>query len=61
MARNRILCVKVSWQELKDHMRKAGPVRHADVEMTPDGRSKGYGYDKQHHSSSVLVMLVPAW
>jgi len=33
----------VSWQDLKDHMRLAGEVTHADVMMFPDGRSKGCG------------------
>lgn len=33
----------VSWQDLKDHMREAGEVIHADVMTGPDGRSKGCG------------------
>lgn len=31
----------VSWQDLKDHMRQAGNVLHADILEFPDGRSKG--------------------
>ncbi|EKX39611.1 hypothetical protein GUITHDRAFT_160003 [Guillardia theta CCMP2712] len=31
------------WQDLKDHMRTAGNVLHADVMTGPDGRSKGCG------------------
>jgi RNA recognition motif-containing protein len=33
----------VAWQDLKDHMRQAGEVAHADVLTFPDGRSKGCG------------------
>lgn len=33
----------VTWKELKDAMRAAGEVVHADVVMGPDGRSKGFG------------------
>lgn len=33
----------VKWQDLKDYMRKAGEVLHADILETPDGRSKGCG------------------
>jgi hypothetical protein len=30
-------------QDLKDHMRQAGDVVHADVMTMPDGKSKGCG------------------
>jgi len=33
----------VDWKELKDHMRAAGEVVHADVLMKRDGRSSGAG------------------
>ena len=33
----------VSWQDLKDHMRKAGNVVHADVLKRRDGKSSGGG------------------
>ncbi|KAL3933206.1 MAG: hypothetical protein SGPRY_000390, partial [Prymnesium sp.] len=32
-----------TWKELKDHMRSAGTVLHADVITGEDGRSRGYG------------------
>jgi RNA recognition motif-containing protein len=34
---------EVSWQDLKDHMKTAGKVIHADVFSEPNGRSKGCG------------------
>ena len=34
---------EVKWQDLKDHMRQAGEVLHADVMVGFDGRSKGCG------------------
>ncbi|CAN0335899.1 unnamed protein product, partial [Discosporangium mesarthrocarpum] len=37
------LAYEVQWQDLKDHMRQAGQVLHADVFMNSDGRSKGCG------------------
>jgi RNA recognition motif-containing protein len=37
------LAWEVAWQDLKDHMRAAGHVLHADVLRNPDGRSKGCG------------------
>lgn len=37
------LSPSVSWQELKDHMRRAGDVLYADVIKDSSGRSKGYG------------------
>ena len=33
----------VTWKDLKEHMKTAGPVKHADVVLGDDGRSKGYG------------------
>jgi RNA recognition motif-containing protein len=33
----------VSWQDLKDHMRQAGKVTHADILQEDGGRSKGCG------------------
>lgn len=33
----------VAWQDLKDHMREAGEVLHAEVIMEANGRSKGCG------------------
>lgn len=33
----------VAWQDLKDHMRQAGEVLHAEVIMEQSGRSKGCG------------------
>lgn len=37
------LAYSVNWQDLKDHMRQAGEVEHADVMMEGRGRSKGCG------------------
>lgn len=34
------LAYNVSWQDLKDHMRKAGDVVYADVIKDSQGRSK---------------------
>jgi len=34
---------ETTWKELKDHMKQAGEVAHADVMEGPDGRSKGTG------------------
>ncbi|CEH13740.1 rna-binding domain-containing protein [Ceraceosorus bombacis] len=34
---------RVRWQDLKDLIRKAGTVLRADVSLTPDNRSRGYG------------------
>ena len=34
---------RTTWHALKDHMRQAGEVLHADVMVGPDGRSKGCG------------------
>lgn len=37
------LAYEVSWQDLKDHMRSAGDVVHAEIMAMHDGRSKGCG------------------
>ena len=37
------LSFDTSWQDLKDFMRSAGNVVHADVPQRPDGKSKGFG------------------
>ncbi|KAL7426053.1 hypothetical protein ACHAXH_000293 [Discostella pseudostelligera] len=37
------LAYEVSWQDLKDHMRTAGDVVHAEIMAMHDGRSKGCG------------------
>lgn len=34
---------RVRWQDLKDLFRKAGTVLRADVSLTTDNRSKGFG------------------
>mgnify|MGYP000235711881 CR=1 FL=1 len=34
---------KTHWQDLKDHMRKAGDVIRADIFMNREGKSKGCG------------------
>ena len=34
---------ETSWQGLKDHMKQAGTVLHADVMMRNDGKSQGCG------------------
>uniref|UniRef100_V5EU81 RRM domain-containing protein n=1 Tax=Kalmanozyma brasiliensis (strain GHG001) TaxID=1365824 RepID=V5EU81_KALBG len=34
---------RVRWQDLKDLFRKAGTVLRADVSLSPDNRSRGYG------------------
>lgn len=38
------LSFNTSWQNLKDHMRKAGDVLKVDIFSGPSGRSKGCGY-----------------
>jgi RNA recognition motif-containing protein len=51
---------EVKWQDLKDHMKQAGTVLHADVMEEPNGRSKGcgiveYGNPKQaQHAIDVM-------
>jgi RNA recognition motif-containing protein len=37
------LSYETAWQDLKDHMRSAGDVLHAEVMSMSDGRSKGCG------------------
>lgn len=37
------LAYEVTWQDLKDHMRAAGDVVHAEIMAMHDGRSKGCG------------------
>lgn len=37
------LSYETDWAALKDHMRTAGSVLHADIARQNDGRSKGYG------------------
>ena len=37
------LAPETSWQDLKDHMRQAGEVVHAEVITEYNGRSKGCG------------------
>ncbi|KAI8997020.1 hypothetical protein BDB01DRAFT_769543 [Pilobolus umbonatus] len=37
------LAFDVTWRHLKDYMRKAGPVAHADIMKTGSGKSKGCG------------------
>lgn len=37
------LSYETAWQDLKDHMRSAGDVLHAEVMTMSDGRSKGCG------------------
>jgi RNA recognition motif-containing protein len=37
------LSYETSWQDLKDHFRKCGPIDHAEVMEGPDGRKKGFG------------------
>jgi len=39
----------VTWQILKDHMKKAGDVAFADVERDHNGRSLGYGIVEFKH------------
>ncbi len=38
------LSFKTSWQDLKDHMKAAGEVAHADIFTRKSGASKGCGY-----------------
>ena len=43
------LAYEVAWQDLKDHMRGAGDVAHAEVLKQRDGRSKGCGLVEYVH------------
>lgn len=36
-------CNRLSWQDLKDHMRQGGNVSNVSIAKGNDGRSKGYG------------------
>ncbi|CAH0473971.1 unnamed protein product [Peronospora belbahrii] len=50
----------VKWQELKDHMKKAGTVVHADVLEETNGRSKGCGlveYASQEEAAKAIAEL----
>ncbi|OWZ13208.1 RNA binding protein [Phytophthora megakarya] len=50
----------VKWQELKDHMKKAGTVVHADVLEESNGRSKGCGlveYATQEEAAKAIAEL----
>jgi len=47
----------VSWQDLKDHMRSAGDVSHAEVMSEPDGRSKGCGVVEFKSSEEAKVAI----
>ncbi|KAH9053525.1 hypothetical protein Ae201684P_015291 [Aphanomyces euteiches] len=50
----------VKWQELKDFMKQAGPVLHADVLEEPSGRSKGCGiveYDTPEFAERAIRTL----
>ncbi|OQR95163.1 RNA binding protein [Thraustotheca clavata] len=50
----------VKWQDLKDHMKQAGNVLHADVLEEPNGRSKGCGiveYDTPEAAARAIMML----
>merc|ERR1712038_2252438 len=38
-----ILAYETSWQDLKDHMRRAGNIDQANILQSDDGRSKGCG------------------
>jgi RNA recognition motif-containing protein len=37
------ISTKTTWYELKDHFRACGDVKRADIKMTPQGESKGFG------------------
>ncbi|KUF89471.1 hypothetical protein AM588_10005048 [Phytophthora nicotianae] len=50
----------VKWQELKDHMKKAGTVVHADVLELANGRSKGCGlveYATEEEAAKAIAEL----
>ncbi|KAG0197588.1 hypothetical protein BGX28_008968 [Mortierella sp. GBA30] len=44
------LSYDVRWTDLKDFMREIGPVAHADVLLSADGRSKGCGVVEFHRA-----------
>lgn len=47
-----------SVQDLKDHMRSAGEVTHADVLSGPDGRSKGFGLVEFQSTDQVCLDIL---
>lgn len=50
----------VEWQDLKDHMRQAGDVAHADVLKEANGRSKGCGiveYSNIRDANNAILTL----
>ncbi|OQR98223.1 hypothetical protein ACHHYP_09037 [Achlya hypogyna] len=50
----------VKWQDLKDHMKQAGPVLHASVMEEASGRSKGCGiveFDSPETAQRAIQML----
>lgn len=54
------LAYETSWQDLKDHMRKAGNVDQANVLQQDDGRSKGCGivvYQNQRDAARAIREL----
>lgn len=54
------LAWQTSWQDLKDHMRKAGNVKRADVFVDEQGRSKGCGiveFDTPEEAQNAIRML----
>ncbi|CAM9409257.1 unnamed protein product [Choristocarpus tenellus] len=54
------LAFEVQWQDLKDHMRQAGNVIHADVFVSADGRSKGCGvveYSRPFEARAAISQL----
>mmetsp|Transcript_37503 Transcript_37503/g.51524 ORF Transcript_37503/g.51524 Transcript_37503/m.51524 type:complete len:164 (+) Transcript_37503:2-493(+) len=51
---------RISWQDLKDHMRQAGDVRFCDVLKDQEGRHKGCGiveYNTEEECEIALSML----
>ena len=51
---------KISWQDLKDHMRQAGTVGFCDIVKDESGRSKGcafVGYAKEEECQTAIETL----
>jgi RNA recognition motif-containing protein len=48
---------ETQWQGLKDHMRQAGNVTHADVFMGNDGRSRGGGIVEYGSAQEAAVAI----
>ncbi|KAG0340382.1 hypothetical protein BG004_006425 [Podila humilis] len=51
---------RVRWQDLKDLFRKAGHVTRADVAMTPDNRSRGFGtvvFSNENEAKKAIAMF----